>query len=265
MKRTPGVRTANGSTLSANKPARWKQCRVGPDYLLGSTDTDIPRRTGSSVDSSIRASTTGRSRSTTTAAGSPKTPVSPTGVRYHNHRPNAQRPSALRPMDARRSDRCRRVEAGPGPAFATCATSKLIAPDTEGQPHIERRNHSGRSRRCVEGALFVSCPGGGVHRNGQDLSPYNEVKGLHRHQQSPGSARPVYTAPGRCPTTVRRSHLAGRPWAYRDAHRLCDRVGLCQQGAIATATRQIPVAPSSPTKARRLWRLQPRAVPMLRH
>lgn len=116
-----------------------------PINVSRSTDTDIPRRTGSSVNSSMRASTTGRSRSTTIAAGSPKTPVSPTATRYHNHRPNAQRPSALRPMDIRRSDRCRRAEAGPAPAFATCASSKLIAFDTEGEPHTERRNHSGRS------------------------------------------------------------------------------------------------------------------------
>jgi transposase len=50
-----------------------------PTIISRSMDTGIPRHIGSSVSSSMRALTTGQSRSSTTAAGSPATLARPTG------------------------------------------------------------------------------------------------------------------------------------------------------------------------------------------
>ena len=100
-------------------------------------------------------------------------------------------------------------------------------------------------------ALFLPCPRGRVHRQGQGQRALRvRREGLHRHHQSPGSRRPVRAArQGAARQPLRRPHLAGRHRRHRDAHRLSRSSAPMSTRDTAATTRKIPVASSSPARS----------------
>lgn len=100
-------------------------------------------------------------------------------------------------------------------------------------------------------ALFLPCPGGGVHRQGQGLSPSRvRGEGFYRHQQPPGS--PVACScctPGRCPITRMTATPCGTSSTVPRRSPDARSSGPMSTRDTAATTRKIPVASSSQARS----------------